>query len=328
MVKKGGLRVENENLVFAPIYGKQEIEVPSLLAEKTSRGYKLVPTLTKTGKISQRKKIPSIKFHAVNDITTPIVSSSAVQHLSITDFIKGQRHYLETLMTVYDDFSEEVDQKVEEIIKTPEVKLLIANSPYNKAEIIEMIEEEVAKELVQETTPEPKAAKKQPKQKAAKKQPEQKEFKESSNPLIADIGKRSWPNIAANSPELEDVVSVIQRNAKKNKGIGIWQVIGFEKKSKDWLNEAFDYWTEKLDSPLKAVVLIRKAVEELVTYLGGTHDDRFSLNPDSYFIKLKTRSKDKILKDLAKYSGIEEHKFPYMGISEREKIYRELPELQ
>jgi ribosomal protein L19E len=157
MVKKGGIRVVSEDEAYVPVFGQQEIEIPSLLAEQTNRGMKLVSTLTKNGNISHRKKKPSIKLIPVGDVTTPIVSNSVVGRFSIKDFIKTQRHILETMIESFDDLQEEVDEKVEEVMTSPPVQLMIANYPHNKeevkAEIEELVEEEIVNEIIHNEKP-------------------------------------------------------------------------------------------------------------------------------------------------------------------------------
>lgn len=153
MVKKGGIRVVSEDEAYVPVFGQQEIEIPSYLAEKTKRGMKLVSTLTKNGNISHRKKKPAIKFTSVNDITSPIVSNSVVGRFSIKDFIKNQRHILENMIESFDDLQEEVDERVEKVMELPQIQKMIGNSPYMKAEIEELVEEEIVNEIIHNEKP-------------------------------------------------------------------------------------------------------------------------------------------------------------------------------
>lgn len=160
MVKKGGIRVINNNEAYIPLFGEQEVEIPTYLAEKTKRGMKLVPSLTKEGKITHRKKQPAIKLIESLDNTVTNVKKSTVHRFHVKEFIKSQRQMLQNMMKSFGELQKEIDEKVEKVMSSPPVQLMIANYPHNKeevkAEIEELVEEEIVNEILNEK---PKTAK-------------------------------------------------------------------------------------------------------------------------------------------------------------------------
>jgi hypothetical protein len=147
MVKKGGIRFDENEQVFMPIFGEQEIDVPEYLAEKTKKGYKLVPTLTKSGNITKRHKEPSIKIVAKNieHITIP---NNKVERLSLNEFIKKSKLELEKQYADFIKLQQKiVDAEMTEILKMPEVHAAIMESD-DKAAAVEEIREVVESEIM------------------------------------------------------------------------------------------------------------------------------------------------------------------------------------
>jgi hypothetical protein len=150
MVKKGGIRFDDNEQVFMPIFGEQEIDVPEYLAEKTKKGYKLVPTLTKSGNITKRHKEPSIKIVAKNieHITIP---NNKVERLSLNEFIKKSKLELEKQYADFIKLQQKiVDAEMTEILKMPEVHAAIMESD-DKAAAIEEIRKVVETEIYKPT---------------------------------------------------------------------------------------------------------------------------------------------------------------------------------
>lgn len=150
MVKKGGIRFNKNEQVFMPIFGEQEIDVPEYLAEKTKKGYKLVPTLTKSGNITKRHNEPAIKIVAKNieHITIP---NNKVERLSLNEFIKKSKLELEKQYADFIKLQQKiVDAEMTEILKMPEVQSAIMESG-DKAAAVEEIRKVVEAEIYEPT---------------------------------------------------------------------------------------------------------------------------------------------------------------------------------
>jgi hypothetical protein len=163
MTKKGGIRFNEHEQVNIPIFGDQEIEIPEFLAEKTKKGYQLVPTLTKSGSITKRHKEPSIKLTPKN-IEYFSIPKNGVERLQLADFVKKSKIELEKQYKVYSDFQNKLlEIELKNVLKIPEVKKTIAEAE-NKKEAIEEIKEVLAEEIfgdipeptVKKTTSKPK----------------------------------------------------------------------------------------------------------------------------------------------------------------------------
>lgn len=163
MTKKGGIRFNEHEEVNIPIFGDQEIEIPEYLAEKTKKGYQLVPTLTKSGSITKRHKEPAIKLTPKN-IEYFSIPKNGVERLQLADFVKKSKTELEKQYKVYSDFQNKLlEIELKNVLKIPEVKKTIAEAE-NKEEAIEEIKEVLAEEIfsdipeptVKKTTSKPK----------------------------------------------------------------------------------------------------------------------------------------------------------------------------
>lgn len=146
MTKKGGIRFNEHDQVNIPIFGDQEIEIPEFLAEKTKKGYQLVPTLTKSGSITKRHKEPSIKLTPKN-IEYFSIPKNGVERLQLADFVKKSKIELEKQYKVYSDFQNKLlEIELKNVLKIPEVKKTIAEAK-NKEKSIEEIKEVLAEEI-------------------------------------------------------------------------------------------------------------------------------------------------------------------------------------
>lgn len=146
MTKKGGIRFNEHEQVNIPIFGDQEIEIPEYLAEKTKKGYQLVPTLTKSGSITKRHKEPAIKLTPKN-IEYFSIPKNGVERLQLADFVKKSKIELEKQYKVYSDFQNKLlEIELKNVLKIPEVKKTIAEAE-NKKEAIEEIKEVLADEI-------------------------------------------------------------------------------------------------------------------------------------------------------------------------------------
>jgi len=138
MVKKGGIRFDGNEHAYMPIFGEQEIEVPEYLAEPTKKGYKLVPTLTKSGAISKRHKEPAIKIVA-KDIDQITISKNKVERLALADFIRTSKLELEKQYAKYIELQHKlVDVEMEEVLMMPEVRAAIMEADDKPAAVEEI----------------------------------------------------------------------------------------------------------------------------------------------------------------------------------------------
>jgi tRNA/tmRNA/rRNA uracil-C5-methylase (TrmA/RlmC/RlmD family) len=117
MPKHGGIhhrindQTKSEEFLI-PEFGFEDIHIPKYLAEKTSKGYKVVPTLTKTGKLTHRKNMSAVNLIPEDDIFESYCSGSKLQQLQLKDFVKSQRNYLLSLVHAFDNIQQEIDTKV------------------------------------------------------------------------------------------------------------------------------------------------------------------------------------------------------------------------
>lgn len=157
MVKKGGIRFSENEEVNIPVFGEQEIEIPEYLAEKTKKGYQLIPTLTKSGAITKRHKEPSIKLTTKN-IEYFSIPKNKVERLQLSDFVKKSKAELVKHYEAYIDFQNKLlAVELKNVLKIPEVKKMVAEAD-DKAEAIEEINEVLTKEIFGDV-PEPKVKK-------------------------------------------------------------------------------------------------------------------------------------------------------------------------
>lgn len=157
MVKKGGIRFSENEEVNIPVFGEQEIEIPEYLAEKTAKGYQLIPTLTKSGAITKRHKEPSIKLTAKN-IEYFSIPKNGVERLQLSDFVKKSKTELVKQYEAYIDFQNKLlAVELKNVLKIPVVKKMVAEAD-DKAEAIEEIKEVLSKEIFGDI-PEPKVKK-------------------------------------------------------------------------------------------------------------------------------------------------------------------------
>jgi len=187
MVKKGGIRFSENEEVNIPVFGEQEIEIPEYLAEKTAKGYQLIPTLTKSGAITKRHKEPSIKLTAKN-IEYFSIPKNGVERLQLSDFVKKSKAELVKQYEVYIDFQNKLlAVELKNVLKIPEVKKMVAEAD-DKAEAIEEIKEVLTKEIFGDV-PEPKVKKTatKPKVKMTISRKEMKEGKELNGTLTGKI---------------------------------------------------------------------------------------------------------------------------------------------
>lgn len=146
MVKKGGIRFSENEEVNIPVFGEQEIEIPEYLAEKTKKGYQLIPTLTKSGAITKRHKEPSIKLTTKN-IEYFSIPKNKVERLQLSDFVKKSKAELVKQYEAYIDFQNKLlAVELKNVLKIPEVKKMVAEAD-DKEEAIEEINEVLAQEI-------------------------------------------------------------------------------------------------------------------------------------------------------------------------------------
>jgi hypothetical protein len=150
-------------------FGETEFNIPDRMVDKTKRGYTLVSPLTKSGKISTRHGVPSIKLHPVHEIFASVISSKTDRY-KLSEFVKQSKLQLEEQHKKLTELQEkiveaEVKETMIDLLQKVEIRNMAKKEPEEFVELVNAVEEEVRNEIV-----EPVAAVKKPRKKAEPKE--------------------------------------------------------------------------------------------------------------------------------------------------------------
>lgn len=155
--KKNNTPVDDRTFDLAT-FGETEFNIPDQMVDKTKRGYKLVSPLTKTGKLTTRHGVPSIKLHPVHENLATVLSSK-VGRYKLSEFVKQSKLQLSELNEKI--IEAEVQETVLDLLQNVEIRNMVKETPDVLGIIVEAVENEVRNEIVA-----PVAAVKKPRKKA------------------------------------------------------------------------------------------------------------------------------------------------------------------